>query len=1048
MQGEPTAWASGGAPYGGTPAALPGTLYAANYDTGGQGVGYSVASVNGSANSYRSDGVDLETTTDTQGTTGAGAGYDVGWTATGQWFDYTVAAATAGTYAVSIRVASPNGATDGLHIASASGANLSGNINVPATGGWQAWTTVTATVTLGAGTQALVIDQDNGGWNLHFMTFTSNEGPYGGAPAAVPGTVEAANYDTGGQGVAYNVTSTNGSANSYRPDGVDLEITSDPQGTSGTGAGYDLGWTAAGQWSRYTVNVAGAGSYTLSLRLASPSGVTDGLHIADSAGTNLSGDITVPATGGWQAWTTVTATVTLPAGTQTLELDQDNGGWNVHYLSFASASEINSSAWYEVVNEGSGLCAGAAGGATSDGTAVQQLPCTGASSELWQFVAAGSGEYEVLNQAGQPGSEAWNITGGVGATASGALLQTWAYGGSSNTNELFSAKAGANGYYSFVADNSGLCIDTPGASGSAGVQLQQYTCNGTGAQAFSLVQPDGTVSNPFGPNVYVFTPSMPSSSVQSTLDSVFSTQQANQFGTQRYALLFAPGSYNVTANIGFYTSIMGLGLVPDAVDITGNLSVDAQWNGGNATENFWRSASNLEVTPSSGAATWAVAQAGPFRRIDVQGNLNLYPTAVPGSCCSGWASGGYIADSRVTGQVSSGGQQQWISRNSQFGSWSGSNYNMVFSGVAGAPAQSFPSPPDTVLATSPVTREEPFLYLDASDNYHVFVPSVQTGTSGTTWASGSTPGTSLPLSSFFIAQPSDTAAQINSALAAGQNLLFTPGVYNIDQTLQVNNPGTIILGMGMPTLVPQGGVDTMQVGDVPGVEISGLLFDAGPQNSSVLLTLGTQGSTANYSSDPDTVQDVFFRIGGDMAASATTSLVDNANYSIIDDIWAWRADHGASSSDVGWGVNPADTGLVVNGSNVTAYGLFVEHYEKTEIVWNGNNGEDIFLQNENPYDPPSQSAWMDGSQDGYPALYVNPGVTSFQGYGLGSYSYFDQGVNIYNAMAIQAPVSSGVQFHDMVTVFLAGSGGIGSIINGTGGAVSSSNGKSTLASYS
>ena len=163
----------------------------------------------------------------------------------------------------------------------------------------------------------------------------SAEGPYGGTAAAVPGTVQAANYDTGGQGVAYNVTSVNGNGTSYRSDGVDLETTADTQDTTPAGGGYDLGWTAAGQWFKYTVNAATAGTYTVSLRLASPNGVTDGLHIASSTGANLSGNINVPDTGGWQTWTTVTATVTLPAGQQTLTIDQDNAGWNIHQLTFA-----------------------------------------------------------------------------------------------------------------------------------------------------------------------------------------------------------------------------------------------------------------------------------------------------------------------------------------------------------------------------------------------------------------------------------------------------------------------------------------------------------------------------------------------------------------------------------------------------------------------------------------------------------------------------------------------------------------------------------------
>src|SRR5580692_6573980 len=256
-------------PYGGTAAAVPGTVFAENYDTGGQGVAYNVTSVNGTANGYRSDGVDLEATTDS-----GGPANDLGWTAAGQWFKYTVNVATAGTYTVGLRLAAPTAVTDALHIANSAGTNLSGNVTAPATGGYQTWTTVVATVTLPAGVQTLTVDQDSGGWNINFLAFglnssgggtppPSGEAPFGGTAAAVPGTVQAENYDTGGQAVAYNVSSTNGSANSYRSDGVDLEATTD------TGGGYDLGWTNSGQWFNYTVNVATAGTYTVSFRVSS-----------------------------------------------------------------------------------------------------------------------------------------------------------------------------------------------------------------------------------------------------------------------------------------------------------------------------------------------------------------------------------------------------------------------------------------------------------------------------------------------------------------------------------------------------------------------------------------------------------------------------------------------------------------------------------------------------------------------------------------------------------------------------------------------------------
>ena len=240
---------------------MPGTVYAENYDTGGQGVAYNVTSVNGTANGYRSDGVDLEATTDT-----GGPANDLGWTAAGQWFKYTVNVTTAGTYTVGLRLASPSAVTDGLHIANSAGTNLSGNVNAPATGGYQTWTTVIATVTLPAGTQTLTVDQDNGGWNINFLAFGLNTSGGGGTerPARTaaprrrcPAPCRRRTTTPAARASAYNVTSVNGSANSYRSDGVDLEATTD------TGGGYDLGWTAAGQWFKYTVNVATAGTYTV-----------------------------------------------------------------------------------------------------------------------------------------------------------------------------------------------------------------------------------------------------------------------------------------------------------------------------------------------------------------------------------------------------------------------------------------------------------------------------------------------------------------------------------------------------------------------------------------------------------------------------------------------------------------------------------------------------------------------------------------------------------------------------------------------------------------
>jgi Beta-1,3-glucanase/Ricin-type beta-trefoil lectin domain-like len=195
-----------------------------------------------------------------------------------------------------------------------------------------------------------------------------------------------------------------------------------------------------------------------------------------------------------------------------------------HAEAAGAVAQINTSAWYEVVNENSGLCASAAGAGTANGTAVEQLACTGATSQLWQFVPVTSGYYEILNENAQADGESWNITGGVGATASGDLLQTWAYGGTGNTNELFAAKELSSGDYNFVAENSGLCVDTPGASTASGVQLQQYTCNGTGAQEFSLTQPSSTTSyGGFPAGFWGDTSSIPSASGAIEFDFINAT---------------------------------------------------------------------------------------------------------------------------------------------------------------------------------------------------------------------------------------------------------------------------------------------------------------------------------------------------------------------------------------------------------------------------------------------------------------------------------------------------------------------------------------------
>ncbi|WP_370969137.1 chitobiase/beta-hexosaminidase C-terminal domain-containing protein [Amycolatopsis sp. cg9] len=566
-------------------------------------------------------------------------------------------------------------------------------------------------------------------------------------------------------------------------------------------------------------------------------------------------------------------------------------------------------------------------------------------------------------------------------------------------------------------------------SGSATSPVSSATYT-IGTQAGCPTQSD---TPNFGPNVRIFDPGMSAATIQAQLDTDFNNQKDTltaQMADRRVAHLFKPGTYNnVHDNVGFYTSVAGLGQNPGDVLINGDVTVDAfnASDNGVALQNFWRSAENMAVNPSGGNERWAVAQAAPFRRMDVRGGLQLYPASY------GYASGGYIADTKVAGQAASVSQQQWYTRDSQLGSWAGGVWNMVFSGTSGAPANTFPNPPETTLATTPVSRDVPYLYVDGTGKYRVFLPSLRAGASGPSWANGSTPGTSAPMSQFYVVKSGDTAASINNALAAGCNLFFTPGIYHLNQTLNVTRANTTILGIGYPTLVPDNGVNAMQVSDVDGVRLKGLLFDAGTTNSQALLTVGQSGSSASHAANPTTIQDVFFRIGGAIAGKATNSLIVNSADTIIDHIWAWRADHG-NAGTVGWTTNTADTGLVVNGANVLATGLFVEHYQKYQVIWNGQGGKTIFFQNEMPYDVPNQASWNAPSGvAGYAAYKVGANVTSHEAWGLGSYCFFDTNPAVSSYHAFEVPNTSGVKFHNLLTVSLNYRGTITHVINDAGG---------------
>jgi hypothetical protein len=556
-----------------------------------------------------------------------------------------------------------------------------------------------------------------------------------------------------------------------------------------------------------------------------------------------------------------------------------------------------------------------------------------------------------------------------------------------------------------------------------------------------LVAPVAALCSPpgppdLGPNVFVFSPSMPAAQIQHQIDKVYAIQQHSEFGSARFALLFLPGEYKVDIPIGFYTEVAGLSPTPDAVHITGNVHADASLPNDNATCTFWRGISGLDVTPTGGTMQWAVSQAAPFRRMHIEGNLVLHQN-------HGWASGGWMSDSVIDGNVDSGSQQQWMARNSEWKSWTGSNWNMVFVGDVKPPAGEWPKPSYTKVDRVSIAREKPYLVMDSRGDYgpeirrwSVAIPALRKESTGITWRGGATPDRSIPLDRFYIAHSGDTAATLNAQLALGKNLLLTPGIYELTEPIRVTRPGTIVLGLGFATLKPVNGTVALTTADADGIILAGLLIDAGPVESPVLVEIGPEGSHADHSRNPISLHDVFFRVGGAGLGRATVNLRVNANDTIIDHTWIWRADHGVAG--VGWNQNLSANGLVVNGNRVTAYGLFVEHHQQYQVLWNGDAGRTYFYQSEIPYDPPDQRSYSSAAgTNGWASYKVADSVATHEAWGLGIYSVFTQ-PNVTLSRAIEVPNKAvpnkpGIRFHHMITVALGDHGEISNVINDKGG---------------
>lgn len=521
----------------------------------------------------------------------------------------------------------------------------------------------------------------------------------------------------------------------------------------------------------------------------------------------------------------------------------------------------------------------------------------------------------------------------------------------------------------------------------------------------------------FGENVYVFAPTDNPAQVRSAINKLYSSMETQHFTDERYAVLFKPGEYDdgITVKVPYFTTFSGLGASPDDT-VVGSLACEGDWNN-TSLINFWRGCENLTFANDS---KWAVSQGTFMRDVNVEGDLYLYDTSPTGDYYT--SSGGFIANSRIDGTVYSGSQQQWFTRNSSIGGWNGGVWNMVFAGVNNVPQGDIYTSVDSV----PVVREKPSLVYE-NGNYCIRVPSIRRNASA---VERNGEDKIIPFEDIYFAHAdSDNASSINAQIAAGKHIVFLPGVYSLECPINVNREDTVLLGLGLATLISQSGQSCMEMSGAAGASVCGLLFDAGTRSARTMLKAGEAGE--NYGQNPLFIFDCFFRVGGNTADNtyAEISLEINASGCVADNIWLWRADHG---SGVGWDNNNGDFGAVINGDNVTCYGLFAEHYKKNNVLWNGDDGIVMFYQSEIAYDVPSNERWVsDSGGKGWASFEVLQNVSRFTAYGFGIYSNFwVDGIELDCAMRL--PEKSGVSVTNVCTFAMSAKGIVHNVINSDG----------------
>jgi len=439
--------------------------------------------------------------------------------------------------------------------------------------------------------------------------------------------------------------------------------------------------------------------------------------------------------------------------------------------------------------------------------------------------------------------------------------------------------------------------------------------------------------------------------------------------------------------------------------------------------------------------TWAVSQAAPLRNVVID-NTVLFYEYIPPYEAAGYASGGWGSGLSVGGTVEFGSQQQFIVRNSELiGDVGVPVWNGVFVGNSNAPTDQCgmdvgdqQQPNISVEPSTPIVAEKPFITTDeTASTFNLVIPAVKKDVSGLPYTKDGQEGAQVvPFDNVYVTALEDTAEVINGKLSAGLHVVISPGIYELEDSIKITVDNQVVLGLGIATLIsPQNGNPAVIVASgVKNARVAGVLLQAGEWTTSDLLLVDDDGSNeVEFLDDasPTVLTDVFVRVGGpnptNNVGPVTNMINIKASNVIIDNTWLWRADH-SQSGLVFDEANPVDVGLTVSGDNVVAYGLAVEHTNKDNVVWSGENGQVYFFQAEILYD-------YTGDHWDHSCYVVDEEVKTHTGVGLGCYTFF-RDANVTVASGFTTPASEGVLIKKAMSRFLNGGGELDNVVNKDG----------------